>query len=41
MNPNGPGDQINNKSGGDILASMLAGTMIMFGIIWLFTVLFD
>lgn len=40
MNPNGPGDQINNKSGGDIIASMLMGVGIMFGIIWLFGWLF-
>jgi len=40
MNPNGPGDQINNKSGGDIIATMLGGVMIMFGFIWLLTVIF-
>jgi hypothetical protein len=40
MNPRGPGDQMNNKSGGDILGTMIGGMMLMFGFIWLLTVIF-
>lgn len=42
MNPRGPGDQVNNRQGGgDFFGAMITGTLIMFGIIWLFGVLFD
>lgn len=31
---------MNNRGGGDFVGTMFAGTLIMFGIIWLFGVLF-
>lgn len=41
MNPNGPGDQMNNKSGGDILTTMIGGSIILFLLFWAFTEIFS